>query len=122
MIEIVGTRFMRQMVRVLVASAVREAAKLAECQLQDETLADADADAGADSGGGAGGEGSSDKAAATDCGALLRYAQLPSTHPELSVSEIRAATAPPAPALGLCFASVGYVPCVSHSSVTIDPK
>jgi hypothetical protein len=113
MIEIVGTRFMRQMVRVLVASAVREAAKLAECQLQDETLAVADAGAdagggGAGAGAGAGGEGGSDKAAATDYDALLRYAQLPSTQPELSVSEIRAATAPPAPALGLCFASVGY--------------
>ena len=113
MIEIVGTRFMRQMVRVLVASAVREAAKLAECQLQDETLAVADAGAdagggGAGAGAGAGGEGGSDKAAATDYDALRRYAQLPSTQPELSVSEIRAATAPPAPALGLCFASVGY--------------
>jgi hypothetical protein len=113
MIEIVGTRFMRQMVRVLVASAVREAAKLAECQLQDETLAVADAGAdagggGAGAGAGAGGEGGSDKAAATDYDALLRYAKLPSTQPELSVSEIRAATAPPAPALGLCFASVGY--------------
>jgi hypothetical protein len=75
LIEIVGTRFMRQMVRVLVATAVREAAKFVE----------------------------RDRAGDTD--ALLRYARLPSVQPGLSVSEIRDATAPPAPAVGLCFAS-----------------
>ena len=80
LIEVVGDRFLRQMVRVLVATAAREASKALES--------------------GEGGAG--------DAEALLRCARLPSAEPGLSVAEVRDSTAAPAPAAGLCFASVGY--------------
>lgn len=94
LIEVVGTRFLRQMVRVLVATAVREAARRAEIEKHATSSTDRAAVAAP---------------GAPTCGdVLLRYAQLPSECPQLSISEIRAATAPPAPAVGLCFADVGY--------------
>ena len=93
LIEVVGTRFLRQMVRVLVSTAVREAARRAEMEKHAPSSTPAAVAAAA---------------AATYGDVLLRYAQLPSDCPRLSISEIRASTAPPAPAVGLCFANVGY--------------
>lgn len=90
-IEIIGTRFLRQMVRVLVATAVREAAKRAEMTSKPTGQAV-----------------DTSPAAAAGDDVLLGYAQLPTDSPALSVSEIRAATAPPAPAVGLCFASTDF--------------
>ena len=114
-VELVADRFLRQLVRVLVATVAREAAKALQLQ------------------GNCGRTGQpSPVVVACDKHAVLRLllnedgtqaaAASTTVHPSspgdihapitnvLSVVELRAATAPPAPATGLCLASVGYVP------------
>jgi tRNA U38,U39,U40 pseudouridine synthase TruA len=105
-IELAGDRFLRRMVRVLVATAVREALLLQQgraasiCGTDDSLhtaaaaateAATAVAAAGGDVVGGKGGSPAGSQALVA-----------------LAASMDRQATAPPAPALGLCFAAVGY--------------
>lgn len=82
-IELVGDRFLRRMVRVLVATAVREAVPGAGWFAAPDAA----------DGSGGGGESGPD-------GALLRAA----------AARDRRATAPSAPAEGLCFLEAGYRP------------
>jgi tRNA U38,U39,U40 pseudouridine synthase TruA len=105
-IELAGDRFLRRMVRVLVATAVREALLLQQGRVASNYGTSAAALAvNADrpqSGAAAapvadGGDGTGESSRA-GLQALVA----------LAASMDRQATAPPAPALGLCFAAVGY--------------
>jgi tRNA U38,U39,U40 pseudouridine synthase TruA len=101
-IELAGDRFLRRMVRVLVATAVREALLLQQGQ----------ADAGVDAGTGEGLVAASPAAAAEVGGSdgSGQGCSSPGLQALVALAESmdRQATAPPAPALGLCFAAVGY--------------
>jgi tRNA U38,U39,U40 pseudouridine synthase TruA len=107
-IELAGDRFLRRMVRVLVATAVREALLLQQGQAASNCgtgpAAMAAADDRSESGAAAaattatnGGDGTGESSPAGLQALVV-----------LAASMDRQATAPPAPALGLCFAAVGY--------------
>eukprot|EP01047_Picozoa_sp_COSAG01_P072526 COSAG01_NODE_11556_length_1904_cov_1.498615_1_plen_472_part_00 len=97
-IELVADRFLRQLVRVLVATVAREAAKLLESTVPAPTKSGVD-----------GSEPRFSDACAS-CESVLRLllAEGESKAHAPTVAELRAQTAPPAPASGLCLASVGY--------------
>jgi tRNA U38,U39,U40 pseudouridine synthase TruA len=108
-IELVGDRFLRKMVRVLVATAVREAVLLQQDQAAAGKAAHADdnlmqgstATAATAAAAAVGAEVSSETGSSkSGVGVQALVA--------LADSMDRQATAPPAPALGLCFAAVGY--------------
>lgn len=90
-VELVGDRFLRRMVRVLVATAFREALPAAAWFAGQAHKAAAAADSPAAAA-------AADGEAAWDAGALLRAA----------AARDRQGTAPPAPSEGLCFLEAGY--------------